>query len=216
MARYATARHYERGGVWHTTCDCQKCPRDHIFYKAWCSGCAKNHMSYKDYLAQAQSRPPSPYEAPVTARPKYSRGDNPGYRFKTETVMRHAAPLASHFVSVEAIEQTMYGNLYADEVSLCEHCGLVTHTMGIRRRCSGCKHYKRVLKLNHAPDANKNGPVTYARDARFNGPVHVTHPSGPVSDPEEHSVEGALMINRERLCQVCRKIHPKDVPCSEA
>lgn len=210
MARaYTHPNHYENGGIWHVKCDCQKCPRDHIFYKAWCEGCAKNHMSYQDHVKQAQSRAPSPYEAPLTAKPKRTKGDNPGYRFKTETVMRQAAPLTEHYVNIDTIRQTQYGNYYADEVSLCSNCGTMTHTTH-QRKCTECRKYKRVLRLNHAQDASKHGPV------------HTTSTGRPISDPEEQSMEGAPlgavtdMVNKERLCQVCRKIHPKDIPCGQA
>lgn len=194
--------HYEIGGVWHIKCECQKCPIDHIFYKAWCDGCARNHMKYDDYVKQHESQPPSKHLAPLNARPKYTKGDNPGHRFKVETARLQTVHRTIHYVDVEAIRQNKYSHFYTSELTLCVRCGLMTYTYP-DRRCSGCRHYKPVIKLNHAQSPS------------LNGPVHKTSSPRRVSDSEEQSMEGPS-VNKDRLCQVCRKIHPKDVSCGAA
>ena len=46
----------------------------------------KHQITYKDHLEKAKTRKSSDkHLAPVTAKPKYSKGDNPGFRFKIET-----------------------------------------------------------------------------------------------------------------------------------
>ena len=62
---------------------CDKCDRVHFKnYK-----CEKPRR-YKDYL-KAQKPVNPEHLAPATARTKYSKGDNPRYRFKKETTELH-------------------------------------------------------------------------------------------------------------------------------
>jgi hypothetical protein len=47
----------------------------------------KKDVGYSDYLAKDKAKKHSTeHLAPLTARPKYSKGDNPRWRFKNETV----------------------------------------------------------------------------------------------------------------------------------
>lgn len=61
-------------------CDCPR--REDTWEAVHTKRCDVNHMSYKDY----KQKPITSNLAPLTARPKWSKGDNPGYRAKTKHI----------------------------------------------------------------------------------------------------------------------------------
>lgn len=191
------AHHRIREG--YTPCDCKTCPLIHVYYKAWCDKCARNHMTYQDYLEYAKKQPISQHLAPLIARPKLSRGDSHRYRFKQETMANHWRKPS---VIVDNVVKNRLGTFTATQTSWCKGCQAMTVTkLNSRRRCAVCRRYKAVVRLDHEQDASKHGPV------------HVTSPARHIRDEEEQSVERAFMMNPERFCKICRTIHPKDVPC---
>jgi hypothetical protein len=175
-------------------CDCSKCPPIHVYYKAWCERCARNHMGYKDYVKKTAEQGPSPYLAPVTAFPNKPKAINAGWIRKLREQRE-----AGYTVRTVDLEETKAGYFQRTDVkSFCNHCRLMTHTTW-NHRCRKCRAYKAKYKAVQSD---------YAQTAGRDGPIHEAGSQGRVGDGASDGVETLM-----KPCKICHSVHKRGEPC---